>query len=104
MLIRQVMAKLVITVSPMFFLRTMPPENKAKPGMVINNTMAIEVSIQAVSHEFGVQFSVTLTPAQAGGAAGAAAAAVSVAVCANDECSTGGAEKGAQKTNTGNAP
>src|SRR5579864_9524639 len=43
--------------------------------MVIISTMAIEVSIQAVSPEFGVQFSVTLTPSQAGGPASAAGAA-----------------------------
>src|SRR5580704_19714947 len=43
--------------------------------MVIISTMAMEVSIQAVSPEFGVQFSVTLTPSQAGGPASAAGAA-----------------------------
>ncbi|MGA8497525.1 MAG: hypothetical protein WB764_18705 [Xanthobacteraceae bacterium] len=43
--------------------------------MVIISTMAIEVSIHAVSPEFGVQFSVTLTPSQAGGPASAGAAA-----------------------------
>ena len=43
--------------------------------MVIISTMAIEVSIQAVSPEFGVQFSVILTPSQAGGPASAGGAA-----------------------------
>src|SRR5579883_2142589 len=43
--------------------------------MVIISTMAIEVSIQAVSPELGVQFSVILTPSQACGAAAGAAAA-----------------------------
>src|ERR1700693_1877094 len=75
MLIRQVMAKLVITVSPTFFLRSMPPWNSPSPGMVIISTMAIEVSIQAVSPELGVQFSVTLTPSQACGPASVAGAA-----------------------------
>src|SRR5499426_1650623 len=44
--------------------------------MVMSNTSATEVSIQAVSPELGVQFSSTgvVPPAQAGGAAGAAAA------------------------------
>src|SRR5579862_2025 len=43
--------------------------------MVIISTMAIEVSIQAVSPELGVQFSVILTPSQACGAAAGSAAA-----------------------------
>ena len=43
--------------------------------MVIISTRAIEVSIQAVSPEFGVHFSRILTPSQAGGDGGAAAAA-----------------------------
>src|SRR5579862_1164691 len=66
--------------------------------MVIISTMAIEVSIHAVSPEFGVQFSVTLTPSQAGGpasaagAAGAAASgagAVAAGACAQDEWNVG---------------
>ena len=47
--------------------------------MVIIRTSATEVSIQAVSPEFGVQFSSTLglaVPSQAGGAAAAAGASV----------------------------
>src|SRR5579859_7652612 len=43
--------------------------------MVIISTMAIEVSIQAVSPGLGVQFSVTLTPSQACGAAAGSATA-----------------------------
>ena len=42
--------------------------------MVIISTMAIEVSIQAVSPEFGVHFSSVLA-SQAGGAGGAGVAA-----------------------------
>ena len=45
--------------------------------MVIISTMAIEVSIQAVSPELGVQFSSTggmAVPSQAGGVADASAA------------------------------
>src|ERR1700683_5567261 len=97
MLIRQVMAKLVITVSPMFFLRTMPPQNRPRPGMVIISTMSMEVSIHAVSPEFGVQFSSTgglAEPSQAGGvaaAAGAAAAAAGAAAGGAAGAASGGA-------------
>src|ERR1700674_1305442 len=49
MVTRQGMAKLVITVSPTFFFRTMPPQNRPRPGIVIIRTSATEVSIQAVS-------------------------------------------------------
>src|SRR5439155_27056860 len=61
--------------------------------MVINSTRATEVSIQAVSPEFGVHFSSTgglAVPSQAGGAASAAAAAAGAAgsgaagACANE--------------------
>jgi hypothetical protein len=51
--------------------------------MVIISTMAIEVSIQAVSPEFGVQFCNTgglALPSHAGGAAGVAGGATAVAV------------------------
>src|ERR1051326_3695762 len=59
--------------------------------MVIISTSAMEVSIQAVSPEFGVHFSSTgglAVPSQAGGAASAAAAAgaagAGVGACASD--------------------
>ncbi len=52
--------------------------------MVIISTMAIEVSIQAVSPEFGVHFSSTVA-LQAGGAAAAAASAGALAACAKAE-------------------
>src|SRR5437867_2345009 len=60
--------------------------------MVIISTSAIEVSIQAVSPEFGVHFSSTgglAVPSQAGGAASAAGAAAGAAgagvgACASD--------------------
>src|SRR6266699_3397929 len=73
MVTRQVTAKLVITVSPTFFLRTMPPYNSPRPGMVIINTSATDVSIHAVSPELGVHFSRILPP-QAGGPASSASA------------------------------
>src|ERR1700746_733794 len=80
MLMRQVTAKLVITVSPTFFLRTIAPSNRPSPGIVIIRTSATEVSIQAVSPELGVQFSSTANlgsglPAQAGAASAVGAAA-----------------------------
>src|ERR1700749_33085 len=87
-LIRQVTAKAVMTVSPTVFLRTMPPENSASPGMVIISTMATQVSIQAVSPEFGEQL-VSVLASHDGGAAAAAAAGASLAVSAKDACSVG---------------
>jgi hypothetical protein len=49
--------------------------------MVIINTMAIEVSIQAVSPEFGEHFSIVLA-SQAGGVAASAATGAAVGACA----------------------
>ena len=50
--------------------------------MVIISTMAIEVSIQAVSPELGVQFSVILRRRRRGAAAAAAAGAAGAAAVA----------------------
>src|SRR4026208_2384460 len=81
MVTRHVTAKLVIMVSPTVFLRTMPPQKRPSTGLVIISTRATDVSIHAVSPEFGVHFSSTAffgsgSLAQAGpGGAGAAGAA-----------------------------
>src|SRR3989442_15372916 len=72
---RQVMAKLCITVASTFFLRTIPPQNSASPGMVISNTNAVEASIHAVSPELIFAPSTSSGLVGAGGAAGAAAGA-----------------------------
>src|ERR1700761_4372675 len=56
--------------------------------MVIISTMATEVSIQAVSPEFGEQL-VSVLASQAGGVAAAAAAGASLAVSARDTWKVG---------------
>src|SRR5262245_41978137 len=59
--------------------------------MVIISTSATEVSIQAVSPEFGVQLTCILASQAGGGASAGAAAGVSVAAggaCANDTSTT----------------
>src|SRR3979490_1581836 len=66
------MAKLCIKVASAFLLRTIPPEKSARPGMVIINTKAVEVSIQAVSPE--LILSVPMSCGSVGAAAASAAA------------------------------
>src|SRR3979490_1692866 len=81
------MAKLCIKVASAFLLRTIPPEKSARPGMVIINTNAVEVSIQAVSPELILSVPISVgSVGPAGGAASAAAGAAASAAAGAGAC------------------